>query len=207
MCGASYLYVEEMTSALVQTKSDPYASRVGLERPWSREQQLQAWELYTARPRADWSILVHYPRYSACLLRARYEEFLRSEGFQFSGIPDGEVGLGTATMPYCSEALCGKEYCERLEHEFYQDIKAICQRDGCGRNWLRQQEETFKWCCEEEAETGSSLLPTTQRRGLKLDKCGRQVASERIRRQQEHSKSSQTRTCSSSSKEVHRANK
>ena len=108
MCGASYLDVKEMTSALLQTKPDPYASCVGLERPWSREQQLQAWELYTARPQADWSILVHYPRYSACLLHARYEEFLRSEGSQFSGIPHGEVGLGTATVPSCSEALLRK---------------------------------------------------------------------------------------------------
>ena len=147
MCGASYLYVEEMTSFPIQTKSNPYASRVGLVRPWSREQQLQAWELYTAGPRADWSILVHYPRYSARPLHARYEEFLRSEGFQFSGIPHGEVcrtsqpgvppesqqlpvglcKLESNAVPSGYGALCGKEYCKRVEHEFYQEIKAICQ--------------------------------------------------------------------------------
>ena len=114
MCGASYLHVEEMTSALVQTKSDPYASRVGLERPCSREQQLQALELYTARPRADWSILVHYPRYSACSLHARYEELLRSDGSQFTGILHGEVGLGTTTMLSCSEALLRKRVLQEI---------------------------------------------------------------------------------------------
>ena len=87
MCGARRLYVEEMILTPVQTKSGPYAICIGLERSWLHEQQLQAWELYTALPRACWIWLVCDPR--ACSLQARYDEFLRRGGSQFSGIPLG----------------------------------------------------------------------------------------------------------------------
>ena len=107
MCGARYLYVEEMTSTLVQTKSDPYANRVGLERPWWHELQLRALEQYTAQPRADWNILVHYPRYSACPVHTTFEEFLRWEVFRFyCGTPTG-MGLGFTNMPSHCDAPRG----------------------------------------------------------------------------------------------------
>ena len=68
MCGASYLYVEEMISTPVQAKTDPCAKCVGLVHPWSHDQQLRAWELFTA------GLPVHPPYYCVYNLDAGHDE-------------------------------------------------------------------------------------------------------------------------------------
>ena len=117
MCGARYLYVEEMISIPVQTKTDPCAKCVGLVHPWSHEQLLRAWEIFTA------GLPVHPPYYCVYNLDAGQDELLQWEGSQLGGILQGEgswssgvptesqqllVPLGTTTMLTYSKALCGK---------------------------------------------------------------------------------------------------
>ena len=207
MCGARYLYVEEMTSTTVQAKTDPCAKCVGLVHPWSHEQQLRAWELFPA------SLPVHPSYYCVYNLDAGQDELLRWEGSQLGGILQGEgswssgffpesqqllVPLGTTTMLCCSKALGGEEHRQRLEKEFCKRIKAICQQDRCeSRTWVRQHDDCFKGCSEEAEEKGSSALPGTQRRGLTQDECGRQFASDRIHQQ--------TKTYPASSNAIHRS--
>ena len=162
MCGAMYLYVEEMISTPVQAKTDPCAKCLGLVHPWSHEQLLPAFEIFIA------SLPVHPPYYCVYNLDAGQDELLRWEGSQLGGKPQEKgswssgvppesqqllVPLGTTTMLSCSKAFGGEEYRQRLENEFCQRIKAICQQDRCeSRTWVRQHDDCFKRRSEEAEE-------------------------------------------------------
>ena len=107
-------------------------------------------------------------------------------------------------MPTSSGGFGEEEFCQRLEAEFCQRFKVICQQDRCGRPSVRQYDDCYVEGIEEAAAKGSALL-RPQRRGLKLDEGGRQLASERIHRQQRRNRSFQTRTYPASSEAAHRA--
>ena len=184
MRGASNLYAEEMTSTPVQN-TDPCAKCVGLAYSWSYEEKQMHGEVSAA------GFLVPSPHYCVCLFHKGYGNLSQWEGkwsAPFGGFSqrEGTWSFQLDVQPKSQQLMGGVGWDSMLtgsegfgEEEFSQRVNVSGQRERCGRPSVRQYDDWFEGGIEEAEAKGSALL-RPQRRGLKLDEGGRQLASERI---------------------------